>query len=117
MPGPGDRPEATFVAVAGDEVVGYAKFALTEAQPTRRLTTSPASSGRGAARDRQRSSGADRLGEGERLRATLTNNEERNEPIRRLNERLGYRPVPGRSLMRGRSPADTPHRRPIGAWL
>ena len=26
MQGSGDRPEATFVAVAGDEVVGYAKF-------------------------------------------------------------------------------------------
>jgi hypothetical protein len=25
MQGPGDRPEATFVAVAGDEVIGYAK--------------------------------------------------------------------------------------------
>jgi mycothiol synthase len=26
--------------------------------------------------------------------------EERNEPIRRLNERLGYRPVPGRITLR-----------------
>ena len=30
---PGDRPEATFVAVAGDEVIGFAKFSLTSAQP------------------------------------------------------------------------------------
>ena len=29
---PGDRPEATFVAVAGDEVIGYAKFSLSAAQ-------------------------------------------------------------------------------------
>ena len=32
-------PEATFLALAGDEVVGYAKFSLTAAQPTRRITT------------------------------------------------------------------------------
>ena len=34
MQGSGDRPEATFLALAGDEVVGYAKFSLTAAQPT-----------------------------------------------------------------------------------
>ena len=34
MQGSGDRPEATFVAVAGEEVVGWAKFSLTAAQPT-----------------------------------------------------------------------------------
>jgi GNAT superfamily N-acetyltransferase len=35
MRGPGERPEATFVALVGDdEVVGYAKFSFTEAQPT-----------------------------------------------------------------------------------
>jgi GNAT superfamily N-acetyltransferase len=34
MQGPGDRPEATFVALADDEVIGYAKFSLTSAQPT-----------------------------------------------------------------------------------
>ncbi len=40
MRGRGDRPEATFVALAGDEVVGYAKFSLTDAQPAPRTTTS-----------------------------------------------------------------------------
>src|SRR5438874_5351580 len=34
MQGSGDRPEATFVAIADGEVVGYAKFSLTRAQPT-----------------------------------------------------------------------------------
>ena len=33
MQAPGDRPEATFVAVAGAEVIGFAKFSLTAAQP------------------------------------------------------------------------------------
>ena len=30
-----------------------------------------------------------------------TQNEMRNEPIRRLNEHLGYRAAPGRIVMRG----------------
>ena len=34
MQGSGDRPEATFIALAGDEVVGYAKFSLGDARPT-----------------------------------------------------------------------------------
>ena len=34
LQGAGDRPEATLVALAGEQVVGYAKFALREAQPT-----------------------------------------------------------------------------------
>ena len=34
MQGPGDLPEATFVAVAGDQVIGYAKFSLSAAQST-----------------------------------------------------------------------------------
>ena len=29
MEGDGDRPEATFVALADDEVVGYAKLSLS----------------------------------------------------------------------------------------
>ena len=33
MSGSGDRPEWTFVAVAGEEVVGYSKWSLTTAQP------------------------------------------------------------------------------------
>ncbi|HEV3479180.1 MAG TPA: GNAT family N-acetyltransferase, partial [Gaiellaceae bacterium] len=33
MRGSGDLPEATFVALAGEEVVGYAKFSLTAARP------------------------------------------------------------------------------------
>jgi mycothiol synthase len=103
MGGPGDRPEATFVALAGDEVVGYSKFALTAAQPTTAhhdLTgVRRAWRGRGiagalkAAQIRwAKESGYERL---------VTQNEERNAPIRRLNERFGYRPAAGRILLRG----------------
>jgi GNAT superfamily N-acetyltransferase len=103
MGGPGDLPEATFVAFAGDEVVGYSKFSLTEAQPTvafHDLTgVKRAWRGRGVASALKRMQMAWAKEHGyERL---VTNNEERNEPIRRLNERYGYRPVPGRIFVRG----------------
>ena len=71
MSGSGDRPEWTFVALAGDEVVGYAKFSLTEAQPQTAfhdLTgVKRAWRGRGIAGALKRRQIA--LGEGERLRA------------------------------------------------
>jgi GNAT superfamily N-acetyltransferase len=101
--GSGDRPEATFVAVAGDEVVGYAKFSLTEAQPKvafHDMTgVKRAWRGRGVAGALKRAEVAWAIENGyERLQ---TQNEVRNEPIRRLNERLGYRLAPGLVLLRG----------------
>src|SRR5207247_11101298 len=102
MQGSGDRPEATFVALAGHEVVGYAKFSLTDAQPTvayHDLTgVKRGWRGRGIAGALKRAeiAWAKRVGY-ERLSTT---NEVRNEPIRRLNERLGYRPAPGRIFLR-----------------
>ena len=103
MGGPGDKPEATFVALVDGEVVGYSKFSLTEAQPTvafHDLTgVKRAWRGRGIASALKRTQMAWAKEHGyERL---STNNEERNEPIRRLNERYGYQPVPGRIFVRG----------------
>jgi mycothiol synthase len=101
--GSGDRPQATFVALAGNEVVGYAKFSLTGAQPTvafhdmTGVKRAWRSRGVAAALKRTEIAWAKREGY-ERL---VTSNERRNEPIRRLNERLGYRPIAGRVLMRG----------------
>jgi GNAT superfamily N-acetyltransferase len=103
MQGSGDRPEATFLAVAGDEVVGYSKFSLSNAQPKTAhhdLTgVKRAWRGRGVARALKhaqirwaKEAGYERL---------VTGNEERNEPIRRLNDRLGYRPWNGRTLLKG----------------
>ena len=88
MQGPGDRPEATFVAVAGDEVIGYAKFSLTSAQPTTAhhdLTGVKRSwRGRGVARALKATQIAWAKAHGyQELRTT---NEERNAPIRRLNQ-------------------------------
>jgi mycothiol synthase len=103
MTGSGDRPEATFVALAGEEVVGYAKFSLTAAQPTTAnhdmTAVKRAWRGRGVAGALKRAQIAWAKENGyERL---ATQNELRNEPIRRLNARLGYRPAPGRVILRG----------------
>jgi GNAT superfamily N-acetyltransferase len=103
MSGSGDRPEWTFVALAGDEVVGYAKFSLTAAQPE---TAFHDLTGVKRAWRRQGIAGALKRrqinwAKDNGYARVVTNNEERNEPIRRLNERLGYRPALGRRLMRG----------------
>jgi mycothiol synthase len=103
MGGPADRPEATFVAVAGDEVVGYAKFHLTTAHPTvaaHDITgVKRAWRGKGIAHALKAAEIAWAKEKGYERLETL--NEERNEPIRRLNERWGYRLAPGRITLRG----------------
>lgn len=106
MSGPSDRRDATFVALARGEVVGFAKLHLSSAQPevaTHDLTgVLRAWRGRGIAGALKRTQVAWAAANGyARLK---TANEVRNEPIRRLNEALGYRPVPGRALMRPAAP-------------
>ena len=103
MQGSGDRPDATFVAVAEDEVVGYAKFSLTAAQPTTAhhdlTAVKRAWRGRGIAGALKRAQIAWAKEHG--YQRLVTTPELRNEPSRRMNERLGYRPAPGRIIMRG----------------
>lgn len=103
MQGTGDRPEATFLALAGGEVVGYAKLALSSARPSvvmHDMTgVKRAWRGRGIAGALKRAEiGWAKTNGFTRLE---TFNEERNEPIRRLNERHGYRPEPGQIIVRG----------------
>jgi GNAT superfamily N-acetyltransferase len=101
MQGLSDRPDAVFVALAGDEVVGYAKLAfppegtrvfhdLTGVKRTWR--------GRGIAGALKRAQIAWAKEQGFEL--LVTGNEARNEPIRRLNVRHGYRVEPGRIFLR-----------------
>jgi GNAT superfamily N-acetyltransferase len=103
MRGSGDRPDATFVAVAGDEVVGYAKFSLTAAQPDTAhhdlTAVKRAWRGRGIAGALK--AAQIRWAKDNGYQELRTVNEQRNEPIRRLNARLGYRPAPGRLHMEG----------------
>ena len=99
---PHGLPEGTFVALAGDEVVGYAKLRPAGARPGAAINGLTAVKrdwrGRGIAGALKRAQVAWAAEAGyERL---VTAVEERNEPIRRLNERLGYRPVPGRITLR-----------------
>jgi GNAT superfamily N-acetyltransferase len=102
--GPGERgPEATFVAVAGDEVVGYSKFSV---RPGRSIVAHHDLTGvkrawrrRGIARALKQTQIAWAKREGfERLE---TQNEERNERIRKLNAELGYERSGIRMLFRG----------------
>ena len=103
MQAPGDRPDATFVAVAGDEVIGYAKFSLSVAQTMTAhhdLTgVKRAWRGRGVARSLKATQIAWAKANGyEELR---TRNDERNAPIRHLNDEFGYRPAVGRIYLKG----------------
>ena len=99
---PQTPPEAIFPALAGDEVVGYANLRLdpqsdsaTHAMTGVRRTCR----GRGIATALKSTQIAWAKERGlERLRAT---NELRNASMRRINERLGYRPAVGRVHLRG----------------
>jgi mycothiol synthase len=87
------RPKVMFAAVADDEVVGFAELFLTEARPKvavhMMLGVKRAWRGRGIAGALKRAQIAWAKASGyERMQ---TANELRNEPIRRLNAKLGYR--------------------------
>ena len=101
--GPGDRPEATFIALAGDEVIGYAKFSLTAAQPTTAhhdLTgVKRAWRGRGVARALKATQIT--WAKANAYEEVRTRNDERNAPIRHLNREFGYRPTVGRIYLKG----------------
>ena len=101
MQGLSDRPDAVFVALAGEEVVGYAKLAFPPegTRVVHDLTgVKRAWRGRGIAGALKRAQIAWAKEQGyERL---VTGNEERNEPIRRLNLRHGYRVEPGKVFLR-----------------
>jgi GNAT superfamily N-acetyltransferase len=103
MQGSGDLPKATFVAVAGDEVVGYAKFSLSDARPTTAhhdLTGVKRSwRGRGIARALKATQIAWAKANG--YAELRTRNDERNAPIRKLNADFGYRPATGRIYLKG----------------
>jgi GNAT superfamily N-acetyltransferase len=103
MQGSGDKPEATFLAVAGEEVVGYAKFSLTDAQPKTAhhdLTgVKRAWRGRGIARVLKATQ--IRWAKENGYEELQTRNDERNAPIRHLNREFGYRPATGRIYLRG----------------
>jgi GNAT superfamily N-acetyltransferase len=103
MRGTGDRPEATFIALAGGEVAGYAKLALSSSRAN--VVMHDITGVRRAFRGRGIASAlkcaeiawAKRAG----FETLETMNEVRNEPIRRLNERHGYAVQPGVVVLHG----------------
>jgi len=100
---PSLEPGLTFVALAGGEVVGYAILDTLRGEPWHRLTAvKRVWRGRGVATalkiaqiNAARERGFERL---------VTTNEERNAPMRRINERLGYTPEPTLSTTVVRGP-------------
>ena len=103
MHGASDRADAVFVAFAGDQVVGYAKLSILGNGDTtvafHDLTgVLRAWRGRGVAGALKRAQIAWAKENGFARLATA--NEERNLPIRALNARYGYAPVPGRIMLR-----------------
>jgi mycothiol synthase len=98
MQGDSDRPDATFVAIADGEVVGYAKLSLSSAPDATAVHhdmtgVKRAFRGRGIAGALKRAEIAWAKQAG--YLTLETANEVRNEPIRRLNERHGYVVKPG----------------------
>jgi mycothiol synthase len=89
---PTDSPEATFIALADDEVVGYAKLSLTAPTVAGNSMTAVKKTwrGRGIARALKATEINWAITHG--YTELHTSNEERNTPINRLNARLGYRP-------------------------
>jgi GNAT superfamily N-acetyltransferase len=96
MQRPTDSAEATFIALAGEEVVGFAKLSLTAPTAAGHSMTAVkrAWRGRGIARALKAAEINWALANG--YTELHTSNEERNAPINRLNARLGYRTGIGR---------------------
>ena len=103
LAGASDRPQATFVAFAGSEVVGYAKLSLSEALPETAFHditgVKRAWRRRGIAGALKRAEIAWAIDAGYTMLKTF--NEQRNAPIRALNERQGYVVEPGTIRVRG----------------
>jgi GNAT superfamily N-acetyltransferase len=101
------RGLAVFVAVAGEEVVGYAKLheRVGGDTATHGMTAlKRAWRGRGIAKALKRAQiGWAKANGIERLAAT---NEERNTAMQHINASLGYREVPGRVMLRGSARRD-----------
>ena len=92
MQRPTDSPEATFIALVGEEVVGFAKLSLTTPTSAGHAMTAVkrAWRGRGIASALKATEINWALANG--YTELHTSNEDRNTPIKRLNARLGYRP-------------------------
>ncbi len=100
---PSRRPELCFIALAGDEVVGYAALQVFGDEAHHGLTATRRDwRRRGVASALKRAEIAAAKGAG--FRRLVTESEQRNEPMRRLNEKLGFVPSPELSMVVMRGP-------------
>jgi len=97
---PSRRPELSFVALDGGTVVGFASLdGLGDVAYNGLTAVARSHRRRGVARALKLRQIAAARAAGFRL--LVTESEERNEPMRRLNESLGYLPIPGMVVLRG----------------
>lgn len=100
---PNCLPELCFLALAGDEVVGYAFLQAHGDRAFHGLTVTRRDwRRRGVATALKHAEIAAAKGEG--FQRLLTESEERNEPMRKLNEKLGFVPAPEWSTVVIRGP-------------
>jgi mycothiol synthase len=97
---PTRRHDLSFVAFVADKVVGYATLNIFPAGGFHGLTAVAREwRRRGVGRALKQSQIAAAKAAG--ISKLFTESEERNEPMRRLNEQLGFRPIPGMIVLRG----------------
>jgi mycothiol synthase len=104
---PNTPPELCFLALAGDEVIGYAVLQDSGDRAFHGLTVTRRDwrrKGVATALKRAEIASAKRAG----FKRLLTESEERNEPMRRLNEKLGFVPAPEWSTVVMRGPLALP---------
>jgi mycothiol synthase len=97
---PTRRHDLSFVAFTTDELVGYATLNVFPSGGFHGLTAVARNwrrRGVGRALKQHQIAAAKAAG----LAKLYTESEERNEPMRRLNEQLGFRPIPGMVVLRG----------------
>jgi len=87
-----DSPEATFIALHGEEVVGFAKLSLTAPYSAGHSMTGVKRAWRGRGIAGALKAATINWASVNGYTELYTSNEETNEPIKRLNAHLGYRP-------------------------
>jgi GNAT superfamily N-acetyltransferase len=102
-----ERPRHTTVALAGDRVIGFAAIA-----PRGRGGTLAQNRGTSVCRDWRRRGVARAIKQAQIANARaagierlITQNDDSNVPMRRLNEQLGYRPMPPKLWLKAPIPA------------